>query len=207
MGRKLPPTCEELIQKRDEFFEILSKESDRGLVLVSASFLEEYLESLLNARFSILQTKSNSLINPLFDTFGPLSGFSAKIKICFAIDLISEWLYRDLEIIRKLRNKFAHSVGFARFDLKEVVHLTEKLEAANFAATELMKADKKTKKIKSRKKIRSKSTKADMERTRFTMSVSYIGGLLYALTEILNMDEPWQAKENLIENIRLAKLE
>lgn len=201
-------TREELIRKRDEFFEVLSKESDRGLVLVSASFLEESLESLLYARFSIKHPKSNSFIKPLFDTFGPLSNFSAKIKICYTIDLIGEWVYQDLEIVRKLRNRFAHSVGFTRFDLPEVVNLTEKLQAADIAATELMKADDKTKKlkkVKTRRKVRSKSAKADMERMRFTMSVSFIGGLLYILTRVLSMDEPWQAKDNFIESIRLAR--
>jgi DNA-binding MltR family transcriptional regulator len=209
MARKRPPTTsEEIIQRRDELFEALSKESDRGVVLISASFLGEALESLLRAKFSLRYPKSKSSINPLFDTFGPLYSFSAKVKICYAIDLIGGWMYRDLEIVRKLRNNFAHSVGIARFDLPEVVKLTEELKAADLAVTQISKEEagiKKVKKTKATKKNTSKSTKADMERARFEMSVSFIGALLYFLTRILNSDASPQEKENIIERILLAK--
>jgi len=209
MARKRPPTtCEEIIQRRDELFEALSKESDRGVVLISASFLEEALEALLRARFSIRHPKSKSSINPLFDTFGPLYSFSAKVKICYATDLIGEWMYRDLEIVRNLRNNFAHSFGAAQFDLPEAVQLTERLKAADLAVTTITKeaaGTKKAKKIKIAKKSRSKPTKANMERVRFVMSVSFIGALLYFLTRILSSDAPLQDKENIIESILLAK--
>jgi DNA-binding MltR family transcriptional regulator len=209
MGRKRPPTTrEEIIRRRDELFWALSKESDRGVVLVSASFLEEALEALLRARFSVRHPKSKSSINPLFDTFGPLSSFSAKLKISYATDLIAEWMYRDLEIVKKLRNNFAHSVGVARFDLPEVVQLTERLKAADLAVTSITKeaaGTKKAKKTKITNKTISKPTKANMERARFEMSVSFVGALLYFLTKILNSDAPLQDKENIIESILLAK--
>lgn len=205
MARNQPPTtCEEIIQRRDELFEALSKESDRGVVLISASFLEEALEALLRARFSIRHPKSKSSIKPLFDFFGPLSTFSAKVKICYAMDLIGKWMYGDLDIVRKLRNEFAHSAGVARFDLPAAVRLTERLKAADLAVTTITKeaaGTKKAKKIKSAKKSRAKSTKANMERVRFVMSVSFIGALLYFLTRILSSDAPLQDKENIIERI------
>ena len=209
MARKRhPTTCEDIIQRRDELFEALSKESDRGVVLISASFLDEALEALLRARFSIRHPKSKSSINLLFDTFGPLQFFSAKVKICYAMDLIGEWIYRDLEIVRKLRNDFAHSAGAARFDLPEAVQLTERLKAADLAVTSMTKeasGTKKNKKIEITKKSRSKPTKANMERVRFEMSVSFIGAILYFLTRILSSDAPLQDKENIIERILSAK--
>jgi len=207
MKRKLPPiTSEEIIRRRDELFEALSKESDRGVVLISASFLEEALESLLRARFSIRYPKSKSSINQLFDAFGPLSAFAAKLRICYAMDLIGGWVYRDLEIVRNLRNSFAHSVGFARFDLPEVVQLTKNLKAADVAVTTITKKEsstKNTKTIKNAKKSRSKPTKMDMERLRFEMSVSFIGALLYFLTRVLNSNASFHDKENIIKFIRL----
>jgi len=209
MARKRPPTtCEDIIQRRDELFEALSKESDRGVVLISASFLEEALEALLRARFSIRHPKSKSSTNPLFDTFGPLHSFSGKVKICYAMDLIGKWMYRDLEIVRNLRNDFAHSVGAARFDLPESVQLTKRLKAADLAVTTITKeaaGTKKAERIEIAKKSRSKSTKANMERVRFEMSVSFIGALLYFLTRILSSDASLQDKENIIESILLAK--
>jgi len=209
MKRKQPPTTsEEIIRRRDELFESLSKESDRGVVLVSASFIEEALESLLRARFSMRHPKSKASLKKLFDDFRPLYSFSAKLEICYAMDLIGEWMYQDLGIVKNLRNRFAHSVEYARFDLPEVVQSTEKLKAADIAVTTITKeksSAKNTKKIKIIKKSRSKHTKSNMERVRFEMSVSFIGALLYFLTRILSSDAPLQEKENIIESIRLAK--
>lgn len=39
----------------------------------------------------------------------PLSSFSAKIRICYLIGLIDEDQFHDLDLVRKLRNDFAHS--------------------------------------------------------------------------------------------------
>jgi len=207
--RKRPPaTCEEIIQRRDELFEELSKESDRGVVLISAAFLNEALEALLRARFSIRHLKSKSSMNSLFDTFKPLYTLSAKVKICYAMDLIGKWMCEDLEIVRNLRNEFSHSVEAARFDLPAVVRLTERLKAADLAITTITEetaGTKKTKKKKIAKKSRSKPNKRNMERARFVMSVSFIGALLYFLTRILSSDAPLQDKENIIERILSAK--
>ena len=140
MSKKLPPhTTEDVRRRRDELFEALSRESDRGLVLVSASFLDEALELLLRGRFSAGHVKPKSAINPLFDTFGPLSTFLSKIKIAYAIDLIEKWVYQDLEILRKLRNLFAHSIEKAVFDSHEVIRLTEEFKGADHAVAAMTK--------------------------------------------------------------------
>lgn len=209
MGSKRPPTtCEQIIRRRDDLFDALSKESSRGVVLVSASFLEEALESLLRARFSIRHPKSKSSIDPLFKTFGPLSSFSAKIRISYAMDLIGEWVYRDLQIVREVRNRFAHSVELAQFDSPEVAHLTEKLKAADIAVTTITKGESRaqdTKKIETTNSSRSNRSKSDMERARFEMSVCFIGALLHVLARTLSIDEPLKVKEDFIERIRSAK--
>ncbi len=45
---------------------------------------------------------------PLFRGYAPLSTFSAKIELCYAMGFISKKLYRSLTLVRKLRNDFAH---------------------------------------------------------------------------------------------------
>lgn len=173
----------EKVTRRDELIEALSRESDRGLVLVSASFLDESLEEVLRSKFSMVTIKPKSVVDPLFNTFGPLSTFSAKIKIAFSMDLIKKWVYQDLEILRKLRNTFAHSVGPVEFHSDEVAKLTEKLVGADHAVTAMKEekpGNKKTTKKKSSKKISRKAAKVNKERLRVIMTVSFIGGLLEA---------------------------
>jgi DNA-binding MltR family transcriptional regulator len=42
------------------------------------------------------------------DTGGPLSTFSARINLAHALRIIDDAEYRDLHIIRRIRNDFAH---------------------------------------------------------------------------------------------------
>ncbi|MHC4455365.1 MAG: MltR family transcriptional regulator [Planctomycetota bacterium] len=165
--KSLTVTEDDRNTRRNELFDALSRESDRGLVLVSAAFLDESLEDVLCSKFSMAHKKPKSVIEPLFNTFGPLSTFSAKIKISYAMDPIKKWTYQDLEILRKLRNEFAHSIKPAVFDSPGVVRLTEKLVGADHAVTAIedKKAGKeKTVKKKTTNKSRKKESKEDMER-------------------------------------------
>jgi DNA-binding MltR family transcriptional regulator len=86
----------------------LIEESDRGAVIVAAAILENDLDELLKAEIQ-QNGLSAKLIKSLFDMNGPLSSFSSKALVCFAFGLISKNIFDDLEKIRKLRNKFAHT--------------------------------------------------------------------------------------------------
>jgi DNA-binding MltR family transcriptional regulator len=86
----------------------LVEESDRGCVLAAAAMLEESLEKIFCAIFES-QRASKTVQNSLFDSNGPLATFSAKIKLAYALGLISSDAYEDLERIRKLRNEAAHT--------------------------------------------------------------------------------------------------
>ncbi|HSS79504.1 MAG TPA: DUF4145 domain-containing protein [Thermoanaerobaculia bacterium] len=98
---------QELFQK--EF----SKESDRAAVILAAAMLEQALESLLRARLVAIASDSD----PLFDgPYAPVSTFSAKIDLAFRIGLLSSRVARDLHLVRKIRNSFAHNVTGCNFD-------------------------------------------------------------------------------------------
>jgi DNA-binding MltR family transcriptional regulator len=181
--RQIPTTSGDREKRRDQLFEALSEESDRGLVLVGACFLEEALEALLRATFRVGGVKPYSVIDPLFDAFGPLASFSARIKLAFALNLIDGYIYRDLETLRKLRNIFAHSLEATRFDCREVVQLTEKLEAPNLAVEAMSKqrveAASREHRAPDRTDRERQSGKAAMERVRVTIAISWIGATLY----------------------------
>lgn len=209
---ELPSTGKIQRDRASKLFETLSKESDRGLVLVSAAYLDETLEDLLRSVFSIRRTKSKSLINPLFDGYGPLGTFSAKTRIAHSLDLISKWMYSDIEIVRRMRNVFAHGIDSVSFDDPEISKLTERLKGADHAVRQKYKGadhgvkstikNKEKVKRKTSKKGEEKSKKAIMERTRLTMSVSYIGGILAAELITLSIDDvPPEIKLNVVNDI------
>ncbi|TXI09803.1 MAG: hypothetical protein E6Q76_04985 [Rhizobium sp.] len=85
--------------------EELAKESDRGCALVAAAYLESELHDLLRG-FLVQQNEAQA--KALFDFNGPLGTFSSKIKMSYALGLISAETQRGLDALRKIRNEFAH---------------------------------------------------------------------------------------------------
>ncbi|MEJ0012425.1 MAG: MltR family transcriptional regulator [Bauldia sp.] len=93
------------------FLEQLNKESPRGAVLISAGYLEEQLRRTLLAFMRDVPTAGE-----LTDgSNAPLGTLSARIAAAFALGLIDDREHHDLNIIRKVRNEFAHSIH-ASFD-------------------------------------------------------------------------------------------
>ena len=88
------------------YLEVLSEESNRGAVLVTASMLDDVLTKLLLARLA--EGKSATKLLTGFNA--PLGTFSAKVAAARATGLISEEWRRELDLLRGIRNEFAHSV-------------------------------------------------------------------------------------------------
>ena len=122
--RKLPATEEELEIRGIQIGAQLQKESERGIVLLAATLLDENLELLLRYHFV---SKSKKIIDPLFDGFGLLATFSGKIKVSFAFSIITDDEFHDLEILRNIRNHFAHQYEKASFDEEGIVAQTRNL--------------------------------------------------------------------------------
>jgi DNA-binding MltR family transcriptional regulator len=105
----------------------LMEESDRGSVLVGAAILEDELSDLIRStsKKNGLTTKS---IEDLFSMNGPASTFSSKTLICYAFGLISKEVYDDLNRIRKIRNKFAHTSDKVDFLMPEIEDLVAEIK-------------------------------------------------------------------------------
>ena len=81
-----------------------SKESDRGLVLSMSAFMEESLGLVLKKYL-----KDVPATTELIEGFNaPLGTFSARTKLAYSLGLISEKQHKDINLIRKIRNEFAH---------------------------------------------------------------------------------------------------
>lgn len=86
----------------------LSEESDPACVILVASWVDHFLKIKLAREFA----KGNSdARSALFSSNGPFATFSAKLNVAFCADWIDRDVYHDLQVIRKMRNEFAHSIG------------------------------------------------------------------------------------------------
>lgn len=89
----------------------LENESERGVALVACGILEQLLDELLRAKLVVNAGTERLLKGPN----APLGTLSARIDACHALGLISDIERSNLEILRRIRNDFAHkpSVSFA----------------------------------------------------------------------------------------------
>jgi hypothetical protein len=107
MKKKLPRTPDDIALRRQNYIDAIGRESDRGCVLVAGSVLDEGLEQLLRAEMP----EDPKLLGELFNNSGPLASFWARSRAALALGYITKDTFEDLEIIREVRNRFAHGYG------------------------------------------------------------------------------------------------
>ena len=91
---------------------VLGRETDRGVALMAAAYLDSQLESLLTKYFVDDARVSADLLSGS----GGLSTFSARIDMAYLLALVSPLGRRDLHLIRKIRNEFAHNATLIAFE-------------------------------------------------------------------------------------------
>jgi len=77
-----------------------------GIVTVAAAILDQELERAI--RLSLPNCNSD-MAKRLFGEFGPFGSFSAKIDVAHALGITSDFIYQELQKVRKMRNMFSHS--------------------------------------------------------------------------------------------------
>ena len=93
--------------------------ADYAIAIIGAAYVERSIELSMKGRFVMLkQEEEKRLFN--YDSDGPLSDLSAKIKVGFAMYLFGRETRDDLETIRRVRNLFAHHAKPVQFSLSEV---------------------------------------------------------------------------------------
>lgn len=112
-------------------FAKLQSADDYSATIISASLLETSLETLLLTHFIPMGKEHQD------DIFsdggnGPLSSFSAKIRICYAMGLISSTTRSQIEIVKNIRNHFAHHKNIVSFDFPEVQEECKKLRVPKY---------------------------------------------------------------------------
>jgi hypothetical protein len=108
----------------NEVLDLIQGESERGMTLLAASLFDVRLEKLANI---LLQFGSSKLRNEITDFPGPLSSFSSRIKLLFAMGVIDADTFESLQIIRGLRNTCAHKPQDFKFSEIEVWSKIEKI--------------------------------------------------------------------------------
>jgi DNA-binding MltR family transcriptional regulator len=97
------------LDRYDHVVRMFHDESDRAAAILGATYLETLLGKLLRTKF--VQSPSTEM----FSGHGLLASFSSRVDIAYALGLFDEDVYRDLNLIRRIRNDFAHNIDYATF--------------------------------------------------------------------------------------------
>ncbi|WKA26379.1 transcriptional regulator [Bradyrhizobium roseum] len=106
----------------EEFLGDFNKETERGAALAAAAYIDGLLESTLIA-FLI---PNDSGLNLITGFNAPLGTLSARNAACHAMGLISELEFKECDLIRRVRNEFAHKVKMS-FEVSRVKNLCRNL--------------------------------------------------------------------------------
>ena len=110
-------------QQWSSFFHELKLESDRGASILSAVWIEE----LLTRKFKNLFSKGNSNARKaLFN--GSFSSFSSKINVAYCLGWLDDDTYHDIDLVRKIRNSFAHELHGISLESPEMKDLINKFK-------------------------------------------------------------------------------
>jgi DNA-binding MltR family transcriptional regulator len=116
---------EELRNEVKVFRDELTKESDRGCALFATAYLDKALSDLL---FSSVVYEPKKIDKELFEFNSPLGTFSSRIKMAYYLGKISKVARRDLDLLRSIRNKFAHHPAVASFNDESVANQCKELK-------------------------------------------------------------------------------
>lgn len=97
------------------FFDELKDESDRGAAVLAAAWIDHLLERKLVLLFSGKNPKARA----------QLVNFSRRINAAFRVGLLDVDVCHDLNVIRKIRNEFAHQIHGLSMESGEVRTLIE----------------------------------------------------------------------------------
>lgn len=116
---------QEKTDESNDFLKEFLNESDRGAALLGAAMLDTLLQQLL-ANYLI---EDGKVVEEIFGgAMAPLHGFSAKTKMAYYLGLISRDECGNIDLIRGIRNKFAHKIHGLSFEDQGIKEACRKLK-------------------------------------------------------------------------------
>jgi DNA-binding MltR family transcriptional regulator len=111
-------------------YQEIQDESPRAAEIIAAAFLDAQLRNLISKALIDDSKIVDELLGTEKSLDRPLSSFSSRIRAAYCMGLISKNIYLDLELVKKIRNKFAHKMHGYNFDEPEIVDWCKSLRLA-----------------------------------------------------------------------------
>ena len=122
-----------------EIIELLNDASSvRGAVLMAVDIFESSLEELIQRVFRKDDYAVKYAVEPLLNSTGPLSNLIVRLKLLYALGIVSQDIYQDMERLIKLRDLLNHDVeefsftSSKTFEPIKALHAVKKMNIAQF---------------------------------------------------------------------------
>ena len=112
----------------------LQSETERGLAITAAAILDHLLARLIES-FILNDRKATKEL--LGNPYSPLSTFAARTAAAYSLGLISDDERDDLNIVRGIRNKFAHKPTSLSFSDQPIASKIENLKIPKIVPSEI----------------------------------------------------------------------
>ena len=119
-----PPSAEEI----NHLISDLGAVDDRAAAIIVGTMVEDALQALLLSGMITLDKTARS---KLFGAEKPLASFSAKIRVAHAFGLCDADSCKRLDLIKDIRNTFAHAPRRISYDTPAIAAAVEKLKIRN----------------------------------------------------------------------------
>lgn len=96
----------------------LEESSDRAAAIVGTAVVQSVLCTLILEK---LECKDAQLIKKMYAQNGPLASFYSQMHLARAMKLIDDATLREMDVLRRVRNAFAHSISSISFTTPEVL--------------------------------------------------------------------------------------
>ncbi len=136
MGKKRQIKLGDSSQTRKKFTREVTGRSERAAAIVAQASVEEHVRATLYCALGIKHDDALVLKELIGDdeTQGVLT-FSYQIKLAYLLGTIGKDDLRDLGLLAKIRNKFAHSSNDRSFNSDPINNMCKELKAANACTT------------------------------------------------------------------------
>lgn len=122
MAKRILPELPELLAEVTEIVDEMEKETDRGAALVGAAFLDDMLSLLLEAALV-----DEDISKAFLTESGGISEFGIRIKLAYCMGLIGPIMLQDLNLVKEIRDEFAHNLGILDFNTEIISSYCSKL--------------------------------------------------------------------------------
>ena len=126
MPRREAQRIEDLSPEVRKLYDVLNKESDLSAALVAASFLDDTLHALLAKRLVDDKVVHQALQKDVMSTL------ELRSQLALGLGLISNGLFRNIDLVRRIRNDFAHGRLLLTFESEQIAAKCRNLKMPEF---------------------------------------------------------------------------